>query len=82
MAHLPVTPRTIKPPSTAEAIIPIVTLMVLIAGSVLLFGLKALDGPLQLAIVLSGNRLIDLYLRYIFEISIYGAAGSVFVFLM
>src|SRR5262245_35493721 len=53
MAHLPVTSRTIKLPSTGEAIIPIVTLMVLIAGSVLLFGLKALDGPLQVAIVLS-----------------------------
>jgi membrane protein len=33
-------------------------------------------------LLLIGNRLIDLYLSYIFEISIYGAAGSVFVFLI
>ena len=33
-------------------------------------------------LLLIGNRLIDLYLSYIFQISIYGAAGSVFVFLI
>lgn len=33
-------------------------------------------------LLLIGNRLIGLYLSYIFEISIYGAAGSVFVFLL
>ena len=33
-------------------------------------------------LLLIGNRLIDLYLSYIFEISIYGTAGSVFVFLI
>ena len=33
-------------------------------------------------LLLIGNRLIGLYLSYIFEISIYGAAGSVLVFLI
>ena len=33
-------------------------------------------------LLLIGNQLIGLYLSYIFEISIYGAAGSVLVFLI
>lgn len=33
-------------------------------------------------LLLIGNRLLSVYLSYIFEVSIYGAAGSVFVFLM
>jgi len=38
----------------ADAIIPVLTLVVLIAGAViLLFGLDALDGPVQVALVLS-----------------------------
>ncbi|MGV9709712.1 Na+/H+ antiporter NhaC [Gordonia sp. NPDC003424] len=42
----------VKPPSLLDAIIPIVALAVLIAGSLLLFGLDALDGPIQVALLL------------------------------
>lgn len=41
-----------RPASLADAIIPLVTLAVLIAGSLLLFGLDALDGPIQVALIL------------------------------
>ena len=46
------TPRTVKEPSYADAIIPLVTLSVLIGGSVFLFGTSAIDGPLQIALIL------------------------------
>ena len=42
-----------REPSYADAIIPAVTLVVLIAGAVFLFGLDALDGPVQVALILS-----------------------------
>ena len=44
--------REIREPSYADAIIPLVALITLIAGSVYLFGLDAFDGPLQVALVL------------------------------
>ena len=40
------------PPSLADAIIPLVALVVLIAGSLAIFGLDALDGPIQVALLL------------------------------
>jgi NhaC family Na+:H+ antiporter len=40
-----------RPASLADSIIPLVTLMVLLGGSLLLFGLDALDGPIQVALV-------------------------------
>ena len=43
----------VKEPSYADAIIPTVTLVVLISGAVLLFGPDALDGPVQVALILS-----------------------------
>jgi NhaC family Na+:H+ antiporter len=43
----------LRDPSLADAIIPLVALVVLIAGSLALFGLDALDGPIQVALVLS-----------------------------
>ena len=46
-------PRHIKEPSYADAIIPLVALAVLIGGSVFLFGTAAIDGPLQVALILS-----------------------------
>lgn len=46
-----ITPRKIKEPSYADAIIPAVTLIVLIAGAVFMFGLDALDGPVQVALI-------------------------------
>jgi hypothetical protein len=44
--------RRVREPSLADAVISLVTLVVLIAGSLLLFGLDALDGPIQVALVL------------------------------
>src|SRR5215510_957343 len=43
--------RRVREPSLADAIIPLVTLAVLIGGSLLLFGLDALDGPIQAALI-------------------------------
>ncbi|OBB35949.1 Na+/H+ antiporter NhaC [Mycobacterium sp. 852002-51961_SCH5331710] len=44
--------RAIQGPSLADAIIPLVALTVLIGSSIALFGLDALDGPIQVALVL------------------------------
>jgi Na+:H+ antiporter, NhaC family len=52
MADQPVIPHAIKEPSLADAIIPLVTLVVLIAGAIALFGLDALDGPIPAALVI------------------------------
>ena len=53
MADQPSTSRIIKEPSYADAIIPVVTLVVLVAGAIFLFGLAAVDGPMQVALILS-----------------------------
>jgi NhaC family Na+:H+ antiporter len=42
----------IKEPSYIDAIIPLVTLTALIGGSVFVFGTAAVDGPMQLALIL------------------------------
>ena len=44
-------PRVKRAPSLADAIIPLVSMVVLIASSLLLFGLDALDGPIQVALI-------------------------------
>lgn len=49
----PKSPRTIKAPSYLDALIPIVSLIVLVGASVALFGLNAVNGPLQVAIIIS-----------------------------
>mgnify|MGYP005817937567 CR=1 FL=1 len=46
-------PPGVRPPSLADAIAPLVVLAGLIAASLALFGLDALDGPIQVALVLS-----------------------------
>jgi NhaC family Na+:H+ antiporter len=46
--------RPIKEPSYFDALAPLVVLAVLIGGAVSLFGLNAMDGPLQVAIILAG----------------------------
>jgi NhaC family Na+:H+ antiporter len=43
--------RHVREPSLADAVIPLVALAVLIGGSLALFGLDALDGPIQVALV-------------------------------
>lgn len=41
-----------RDPSVGDAIVPLVSLVVLIGGALALFGLDALDGPIQVALVL------------------------------
>ena len=53
MSDQPTESRNIKEPSYVDAIVPLVTLIVLIAGSVSLFGSAAVDGPMQVALILS-----------------------------
>ena len=52
MADQTNTERRIKEPSYLDAIVPLVTLAVLIGGSVFLFGTSAINGPLQVALIL------------------------------
>lgn len=42
----------VRPPSVADAVVPLVALAGLIAGALALFGLDALDGPIQVALLL------------------------------
>src|SRR5262245_58401817 len=49
---MPEIERPARDPSLWDAIIPLITLAVLIGGSILLFGLDALDGPIQVALIL------------------------------
>lgn len=44
--------RPARDPSLVDAVLPLVTLAVLIGGSLVLFGLDALDGPIQVALLL------------------------------
>ncbi|MEU8678301.1 Na+/H+ antiporter NhaC [Streptomyces sp. NPDC048560] len=44
--------RPVREPSLSDAIVPMVVLAVLVAGSLALFGLDALDGPIQVALIL------------------------------
>jgi NhaC family Na+:H+ antiporter len=54
MADLPTTDgeRAVHEPSLADAIVPLLALAGLIAASLILFGLDALDGPVQFALIL------------------------------
>lgn len=45
--------RTVKAPSYLDAMIPIFTLIVLVGASVAIFGLGAVNGPLQVGIIIS-----------------------------
>lgn len=47
------TPRQARPPSYLDAAIPLVVLVLLVGASVALFGLAAVDGPMQVAMVLA-----------------------------
>jgi len=58
-----ITPRYLKEPSYADAMIPVVTLIVLVAGGVYLFGLDAVDGPMQVALIISGAVTILIILK-------------------
>jgi NhaC family Na+:H+ antiporter len=45
--------RAVKEPTLLTALVPLVILILLIFGSLLIFGLDALDGPIQVALVLA-----------------------------
>lgn len=45
--------REVRSPSLADALIPLIAMAILIGGSLLIFGLGALDGPIQVALVAS-----------------------------
>jgi Na+:H+ antiporter, NhaC family len=53
MADQPIASVAVKEPSYLDAAIPLITLVVLIAGSVFLFGRDAVEGPMQVALILS-----------------------------
>ena len=44
--------REVRKPSLFDAIVPVVSLVVFIGGSLLIFGLDTLDGPIQVALIL------------------------------
>ena len=44
--------RPVRDPSLVDAVLPLATLAILIGGSLALFGLDALDGPVQVALVI------------------------------
>lgn len=48
----PQLPNGVRPPSLIDALIPIGALVVFIGGSLALFGLDALDGPIQVSLIL------------------------------
>lgn len=52
MADQTAASRPIREPSYVDAILPLITLAVLIGGSVFLFGSRATDGPMQVALIL------------------------------
>lgn len=58
--------RTVKEPTVLTAVVPLVILILLIFGSLLIFGLDALDGPIQVALVLACvcAELVALWLGY------------------
>lgn len=55
--------RPVRPPSYFDAIAPLALLAVLITGAVYLFGLKAMDGALQVAIILSAMAVAMIVLK-------------------
>jgi NhaC family Na+:H+ antiporter len=58
--------RTVKEPTVLTAVVALVILILLIFGSLLIFGLDALDGPIQVALVLACvcAELVALWLGY------------------
>ena len=56
-------PRRVKEPSYADAIVPLVTLTVLIGSSVFLFGMDAINGPMQVGLILCSMVTILILLK-------------------
>ncbi|MFJ9517392.1 Na+/H+ antiporter NhaC [Kitasatospora sp. NPDC101801] len=45
-------PNSVREPSVADAVLPMAVLVLLVGGALALFGLDALDGPIQVALIL------------------------------
>ena len=45
--------REIRPPSMLDALIPILSLIILLAGAIYLYGDEAISGPTQVALLLT-----------------------------
>lgn len=63
MAGASATPRVAKPPSYLDATIPLVVLIVLVGASVALFGLDAINGPMQVAMILASMAAVAVILK-------------------
>src|SRR6187200_3156125 len=48
-------PRTPRPPTLLDALLPVIVLIALIATTIWLFGISATDGPLQVALLVSAS---------------------------
>jgi NhaC family Na+:H+ antiporter len=57
------TSRHVRPSSLFDALIPLIALALLIAGSLALFGLDALDGPIQVALLLCSEIAVLIALK-------------------
>ena len=53
MSEMKENQKTIRPPSYLEALIPIVTLIILLASAVYLYGSDGTTGPIQVALMMS-----------------------------
>lgn len=63
MASAPEAPRQTRAPTYLEAAIPLLALVGLVAASVALFGLDAVNGPMQVGMVLATMVAIAVILR-------------------
>jgi NhaC family Na+:H+ antiporter len=64
-----------RPPSLLDAVLPVVVLILLIALTIWLFGIDATNGPLQVALLLSGAFAALIALKNGHSISALGEAG-------
>lgn len=53
MSEMKENQKTIRPPSYLEALIPIVTLIILLAPAIYLYGADSTRGPIQVALMMS-----------------------------
>ncbi|GAB3512468.1 Na+/H+ antiporter NhaC family protein [Pseudoxanthomonas daejeonensis] len=63
MERAPETPRPVRAPSYLDAALPLVVLVVLVGTSVALFGMAAIDGPMQVAMILASMSAVAVILK-------------------
>lgn len=63
MAIPPEARRKVKPPSYVDAALPLVILVLLVGASVALFGLDAINGPMQVAMILATMSAVAIILK-------------------